>query len=469
MNAPPDLIATLTAVGQQHLLAFWNRLDEPAQQAFAAQLESIDWPQVRQMQQLAAGADRGRAGPVDLSSAVTPPCLRLGDPGNRIRPADAVRRGGESLAAGKIGAILVAGGQGSRLGCHGPKGLCRVGPVSQASLFELLLGKLVAVRRRYGRDVPLAIMTSSATDTDTRAFLAEHDCCGLAADRVFVFRQHDLPALDAASGRLLLDGPGTLALAPDGHGGMLVALAEAGGLDWFGSQGVEHVVSFQIDNPLAMPLAAEFLGYHLLSAAEFSTQVVRKQEPGERVGVVVDCDGRHCVVEYSDLPADAAAERLPDGRLRLHAGSIAVHAFAKSFLDRAASRQDSLPLHLAFKAVPCLDANGRRVVPTSPNAFKFERFIFDLMPLAQSVCVVEIEPSEGFSPLKNPVGSASDSLEHVHAALVAHARRLLAKAGVDVAEGVAVELAANRIIDETDIAGLLEPGTLLEFPLVVGG
>jgi UDP-N-acetylglucosamine/UDP-N-acetylgalactosamine diphosphorylase len=469
MNPPPDLVATLAQSGQQHLLAFWNTLEEPAQRAFADQLESVHWPRVAEMCRLAAGGMRDREPPVDLSAAVTPPCLRLGDPANRIQPADARRCGGDALAAGQIGAILVAGGQGTRLGCHGPKGLYRVGPVSQASLFDLLLGKLVAVRRRYGREVPLAIMTSSATDAETRTFLADNDFCGLHPDRVFVFRQHDLPALDAATGRLLLDGPGHLALAPDGHGGMLVALAAAGGLDWFGSQGVDQIVSFQVDNPLAMPLSAEFLGYHLLSNADFSTQVVRKQEPGERVGVVVDCDGRHCIIEYSDLPAELAAKKLADGRLRFHAGSIAVHAFAKAFLDRAAAQPDSLPLHLAFKAVPFLDAEGRRIVPTSPNAFKFERFIFDLMPLARRVCVVEIDASEGFAPLKNPAGSASDTASHVHAAMVAHARRLLAKAGIDVADGVDVELAADRIIDETDITGLLEAGTRLERPVVVGG
>jgi UDP-N-acetylglucosamine/UDP-N-acetylgalactosamine diphosphorylase len=442
MNPPSDLVATLARAGQQHLLAFWNRLDEPAQRSFALQLEAVDWPLVGQMRRLAAGDGQGRTPPVDLSAAITPSCLRLGDASNRIPPTDAIRRGTESLGAGQIGAILVAGGQGTRLGCHGPKGLCSIGPVSKANLFEVLLGRLVAVRRRYGRDVPLAIMTSSATDGETRSFLTDHACCGLDPDRVFVFRQHDLPALDAATGDLLLDGPGHLAVAPDGHGGMLVALAEAGGLDWFDSQGVD---------------------------ADFSTQVVCKQEPGERVGVVVDCDGRHCVVEYSDLPAQAAAERLPDGRLRFYAGSIAVHAFAKTFLDRVASRHDSLPLHLAFKAVPFLDADGHRVVPTSPNAHKFERFIFDLMPLAKRVCVVEIEASEGFAPLKNPIGAASDTAAHVHAALVAHARRLLAKAGIDVAEGVDVELAADRIIDETDVNGLLESGTRLDRPIVVGG
>jgi UDP-N-acetylglucosamine/UDP-N-acetylgalactosamine diphosphorylase len=469
MTPPPALVATLARMGQQHLLAFWNRLDDPAQQAFAAQLEAIDWPLLAAMQRLATGAGQSRDLAVDLSAAATPACLRIGDRANRLAPADAMRRGGEALSAGTVGAILVAGGQGTRLGCQGPKGLCRVGPVSKANLFAVLFGKLVAVRRRYGRDVPLAIMTSSATDAETRTFLTENACCGLDPERVFVFRQHDLPAVDATTGRLLLDGPGHLAVAPDGHGGMLVALAESGGLDWFQAQGVEHVVSFQVDNPLAMPLAAEFLGYHLLTDAEFSTQVVRKHDPAERVGIVVAANGRHSVVEYSDLPAPLAAERLPDGRLRFHAGSIAVHAFTTAFLHRVATQQDALPLHRAFKAVPCLDADGNRSVPTAPNAIKFERFIFDLMPLAQRVCVVEIEASEGFAPLKNPVGSASDAPEHVHAALVAHARRLLAKAGVQVAEGIDVELAADRIIDETDIAGLLSAGTVLERPVVVGG
>jgi UDP-N-acetylglucosamine/UDP-N-acetylgalactosamine diphosphorylase len=469
MTPPQTLVATLARAGQQHLLDFWDRLDASAQRAFAAQLEAVDWDLLAEMQRLAAGGGHPRDLSVDLTSAVTPLCLRLGDAANRIPPADSIRRGSEALAAGTIGAILVAGGQGTRLGCHGPKGLCSVGPVSKASLFEVLFGKLVAVRQRYGRDVPLAIMTSSATEAQTRSFLADRACCGLDPERVFIFRQHDLPAVDATTGRLLLDGPGHLAVAPDGHGGMLVALAEAGGLDWFGRQGVEHIVSFQVDNPLAMPLAAEFLGYHLLSSADFSTQVVRKNEAGERVGIVVESNGRHSVVEYSDLPAPLAAERRADGRLRFHAGSIAIHAFTKAFLDRAAAQKDALPLHLAFKAVPCLDADGHRVVPTSPNAIKFERFIFDLMPLAERVCVVEVEASEGFAPLKNPAGSASDAPEHVHAALVAHARRLLAKAGVDVADGIDVELAANRIIDETDIAGLLRAGTVLERPVVIGG
>ena len=472
MQLPHHVSRQLEQAGQRHVLRFWDELDEAEQDSFAAQLATVDWHGLPELQHLVAARRSGgvpATGLPDLDTARTPPCLLIGSAQNSIARADAVRRGEESLRAGSIGAILVAGGQGSRLGCNGPKGLYQVGPVSRASLFELLLGKLVAVRQRFGRGVPLAIMTSSATDAGTKEFLAAHRHCGLDPAQVLVFQQQDLPALDDTTGNLLLEAPGRLAMAPDGHGGMLVALAKCGGLDWFGRHGVEQIATFQVDNPLAMPLNSEFLGYHLLSGAEFSTQVVRKREPAERVGVVVEADGVHYVVEYSDLPAALAAERLPDGALKFHAGSIAVHAFQKSFLDRVAAGSGALPLHLAHKAVPFLDDAGTRVVPKTPNAIKFERFIFDLMPVANRVCVVEIDPADGFAPLKNPPGATADAPEHVHAALVDHARRLLRRAGISVADGIDVELSAKGILDEDDIRRSLPAGTTIREPLVVGG
>jgi UDP-N-acetylglucosamine/UDP-N-acetylgalactosamine diphosphorylase len=216
-----------------------------------------------------------------------------------------------------------------------------------------------------------------------------------------------------------------------------------------------------------MPFHPGFIGRHLVHDAELSTQVVRKQLPGERVGVVATTAGRTFVVEYSDLSPELAAARDSSGSLRFHAGSIAVHAFSLDFLRRAASSADPLPLHIALKAVPHIDASGRRVSPREPNAIKFERFIFDLMPLARRVCVVEIDPAEGFAPLKNPPGAAADTLAHVHAAIVAHARRILGRAGVRVADGVRVELAPS-ILDERDVVGMLPAGTEITRDTVIG-
>ena len=469
-SLPIALRESIARADQEHLLRFWDTLEASARDRLAGQLAAIDWDMLGELRRLGrssgpeivAGAAAGLA--TDLVRATTPPCHHLG--GDSANRAAAAGRAG--LEAGHFGAVLVAGGQGSRLGCNGPKGVVSVGSLSGATLFDLLLGRLRGIARRYGRPLPLAIMTSSATDADTRAWLADHNHGGLDPDHVLVFRQRDLPAVDDVDGNLLLDAPDHIAMAPDGHGGMLPALVAAGGLEWFANRGCRHVTTFQVDNPLSMPLHPEFLGHHLLRDAEFSTQVVHKREPGERVGVVASDGQRTFVVEYSDLPAALAAERGPGDRLRFHAGSIAVHAFALDFLRRAAAAPDPLPLHVAHKAVPFLDASGARVNPRTPNAVKFERFIFDLMPLARCVCLVEIDPAEGFAPLKNPPGAGADTLAHVQAALDAHARRLLHRAGVVVPAGVGVEL-APWILDEADLAAVLAPGSRIERPTVIGG
>lgn len=447
----PELLARLETAGQAHLLRFFDRLDAGGRQRLTDQLEAIDFQQLARLQSLARQAESrppGLSGS-DLASARTPrsPRLREANQGSAT-PAEAAAAGAAMLAAGEVGAVIVAGGQASRLRCDGPKGVFPIGPVSQASLFELLLGRLRAVATRSGHHLPLAIMTSSATDAETRAFLGEHGYFGLDPAELLFFRQGDLPAITIDAGNLMLDAADHVAMAPDGHGGLLQALSAAGGLEWFARLGCRDIVTFQVDNPLAMPLDEEFLGHHRLGESEFTTQVVEKTDPAERVGVVAQIDGTTRLIEYSDLPGELAEAREADGRLRLRAGSIAIHAFTREFLDRAAADPQALPLHIARKAVPQLDEAGKLVTPRQPNAVKFERFIFDLMPLARRVLPVEVDAAEGFAPLKNPSGSASDSPEHVRAAMMSLARRRCLEAGIEVAEGVRVELAPDTLTTE---------------------
>ena len=283
-------------------------------------------------------------------------------------------------------------------------------------------------------------MTSSATDSDTRAFLSEHAFFRLPPEHVLIFQQADLPALALDTLDLLLDAPDHVAVAPRRSWRAPCSSSAANGLDWFAHRGFEHVASFQVDNPLAMPLDPEFLGYHLRLGAEFSTQVVEKQQPAERVGVVAEHNRRHHVIEYSDLSDERAAARSPDGRLHLRAGSIAVTP-RLAFLRRAAAAPDSLPLHLARKAVACLDATGQLQRPAEPNAFKFERFIFDLMPFARRGSPWRLRQPR-LCPLKNPPGAAADAPEHVQAALSYQAHRRCAEAGLAVADDIVIRAPA---------------------------
>jgi UDP-N-acetylglucosamine/UDP-N-acetylgalactosamine diphosphorylase len=383
--------------------------------------------------------------------AASPPSYRLGDPSNSIAPEVARKRGAETLQAGHVAAMLVAGGQGTRLGFEHPKGMFPIGPVSGKTLFQIHFEKVLATSLRYGVRIPLYVMTSPETHEETVAFFAEHGRFGFPADDLHIFCQGTMPAVDARTGKVLLADRHRVALSPDGHGGMLAAFHRSEAMADSLRRGIRHLFYFQVDNPIVQVCDPEFLGYHLLCDSEFTTQVVRKREPLEKVGNVVEVDGRLQVIEYSDLPDDVAGRRAADGSLEIWAGSIAVHAMAISFLERMGQTAAGLPFHRANKKVAYLEERGNMVHPDQPNAIKFERFVFDLMPLAERAIIVEVDPARHFAPLKNASGQPHDTPESVKAQMATLHREWLRSAGFQVADNVPVEISPQFALDGEEL------------------
>jgi UDP-N-acetylglucosamine/UDP-N-acetylgalactosamine diphosphorylase len=327
-----------------------------------------------------------------------------------------------------------------------------LGPVSGRTLFQILIEKVVATSRRYGAPVPLYVMTSPVTHDETTTFLAAHHDFGMPPGQLRIFCQGTMPAVDAQTGKLLLARKDSLALAPDGHGGMLAALDKSGLLEQARARGVRHFSYVQVDNPLAMLCDPELLGYHCLAQSEMTTQVVRKSDPQAKVGNVVMVDGKMRIIEYSDLPDDVAQRRNPDGSLCIWAGSIAVHVFDRALLERVAHQADALPFHLAYKKTPYLDDQGIEREPAAPNAIKFERFIFDLLPWAHNALVVEGLAAEVFAPVKNADGAESDTPTTARRAMVALFTQWLRQAGATVAAGTPVEISPLWALDAGQVA-----------------
>jgi UDP-N-acetylglucosamine/UDP-N-acetylgalactosamine diphosphorylase len=274
----------------------------------------------------------------------------------------------------------------------------------------------------------------------TREYLEENQWFGLPAEDARIFCQATMWAVDEQFERILLESRSSLFVGPDGHGGMLAALAKSNCLADAQRRGIKYFFYGQIDNPLLTVCDELFLGSHVLAESEMTTQVVQKRDPLERVGNVVSVDGKVRVIEYSDLPEESARLRDFDGCLKLWAGNLAVHAFDVAFLARAANQKGALPFHTAKKKVPCLDAAGNLVEPERPNAIRFERFIFDLLPLAEQALVVEVDAAEAFAPVKNSDEEPTDTPRTAKAAMMDLHRRWLRTAGAKVAEGVAVEI-----------------------------
>ncbi|HWG42467.1 MAG TPA: UDPGP type 1 family protein [Gemmataceae bacterium] len=422
MNVPDDLRRKLQQHKHEHTLAWWDRLDDAARRGLIEQLQAVDLDQLAHLY-----AQREKTYQVPASSRIKPIAIVPAD-----APDNAAMRsvGEEALRRGEVAVLIVAGGQGSRLGFEHPKGMYPVGPVSRKSLFQIHAEKVLALGRRYGKQPPLLVMTSPATDAETKEFFAEQRYFGLPKDGIFFFCQGTMPALDLATGKLLLESHGRLFLSPDGHGGTLTALAKSGLLERMRKRGIRHLFYFQVDNPLVKVADPIFLGRHLSERSEASSKIVPKQGPKDRLGNLVLVEGRCTMIEYSDLPDNLAHETDENGRLRLWAGSPAIHIFDMDFLARLTEGAGMLPFHVARKKVPCLDERGQTVQPEKENALKFERFIFDVLPLAERWLVMETSHREEFAPLKNAEGA--DSPKAVEAALTNLAADWLQRAGVEV-------------------------------------
>ena len=418
----------LAAHGQEQVLRFAAQLDPAGQRKLGAQLEALDLGRIAR---LADEYVRNKP-TLELPKDIQPvkPYPRVPGPEHRQLYRDAENRGRQLLREGKVGAFLVAGGQGTRLGYEGPKGEYPVTPVRNKPLFQVFAEQLLAHSRDAGRAVPWYVMTSDINDGPTRAFFQKHNFFGYDRAHVFFFQQGMMPAF-AADGRLLLAERDSLALSPDGHGGSLRALERSGALADMRRRGVEHLSYFQVDNPLVHTIDPLFLGLHALTGSEMSSKTVAKAGPLEKVGNFCVADGKLQVIEYSDLPEELAKQTNPDGSLRFNAGSIAIHALSVAFVERLnAGGELSLPWHRAEKKVPYVDERGNPVKPEKPNAVKLEQFVFDAIPLARNAIVYETDRSEEFSPVKNAEGV--DSPATCRRDQVRRAGRWLREAGVHV-------------------------------------
>jgi UDP-N-acetylglucosamine/UDP-N-acetylgalactosamine diphosphorylase len=472
------MVDRLAQFGQDHVLRFWDDLDPEGRNRLIGQLQRLDLPRLAQLiDRLVLSTSKDEALAIDPQRVEPVDVRRVPQTDSeRVIRRRAAERGEAALAAGEVAAVLVAGGQGTRLGFDAPKGTYPIGPVSGASLFQMHAEKLVALGNRFGKPIPLFIMTSPENHEATTAFFADHDQFGLDHARFFV--QGQLPAVDAADGKLLLAAKDSLALSPDGHGGTITALAarehpdQPSCLDEMRDRGIRTLFYFQVDNPLVQICDPAYLGLHLMAEADISFKVVEKQRPEEKVGVVVQVDGHAQVIEYSDLPAELAERREPDGGLQLWAGSIAIHCFDRAFLERLVSGGGQLPVHRALKKVPYLSDSGRRVEPEGPNAVKFETFIFDALPLADRWSIVETERAIEFEPLKNATGP--DSPATVRQRLSDLFGDWLEQAGAKVlrrGDGsvpFGIEISPLFALDAAELKQKIEPGLVVDRPIVLG-
>ncbi len=385
------ILQMLQTQGQEHLLAYYPSLSPEEQASLLKQIEKIDWNILTLAKRESAAETKGKIEPLGA--------LEL--PEIETKKAEYTEKGLQAIREGKIGAVLLAGGQGTRLGYDGPKGTVNIGITKELFIFECLIHNLMDVVRKADCWIHLFVMTSEKNRKETVTFFKEHEYFGYDESHIHFFTQEMAPAVDY-DGRLLLEEKGRLALSPNGNGGWFSSMVKSGLLPLLHAEGIEWLNIFAVDNVLQRIADPCFVGATIVSGCTCGAKVVRKASPMERVGVLCLEDKHPSIVEYYEMTEDMIHLRDDDGNLLYNFGVTLNYLFRVDKLKELL--HNTLPLHKVEKKIPCLDAEGRLCHPGEPNGYKFETLVLDMVRLMESCLPFEVERNKEFAPIKNKEG-----------------------------------------------------------------
>ena len=396
-NGHDDVIERVYYYKQEHVFQYWDKLLDFEKLELLNDLSSIDFSLLGKLYPRTENQSA-----IDFSPAPYIALPKSDEDSKKFITAE--NMGSEYIREKKVAAFLVAGGQGSRLGFDGPKGKFPIGPVSGKSLFHFHAEKIRASEIKYKTSIPFLVMTSRDNHTETENFFKNNDYFSLAPDNVHLFPQNMIPSLDL-QGKLILSEPNRIFMNPDGHGGSLTALRTSGALKKMEELGIETLSYFQVDNPLVKIIDPVFIGFHIMNQADISSKTLKKSYPEEKTGIFVHfSDEKLGIIEYSDMPDEKIYAKNNQSELLYSAANPAIHLFSIPFISKITGTDDiTLPYHTARKKIKAVINSSHQDI----EGYKFEKFVFDALPLARKNVILEVLREDEFAPVKNASGQDS--------------------------------------------------------------
>ncbi|MBR3887847.1 MAG: UDPGP type 1 family protein [Clostridia bacterium] len=388
--------ALLEKYGQSHIAKSYERLNDEGKENLMQQVARIDFEKMKDLYALSQTK-------VEMKDAIIEPMAYQDSAKlSAEEKAEIIELGEAAIRAGKLAIVTMAGGQGTRLGHDGPKGTYDLGLESHKSLFEIQCDILKAAQEKYGVTVPWYIMTSRENNDDTVAFFEKNNYFGYPKEATnYFFKQGELPMMDEA-GRLVIEENGLVKEAADGHGGVFEALGRNGILADMKARGIEWIFIAGIDNVLVQLVDPLLMGYAIKNNFRIVSKTVPKSNPDEKVGVFCKKDGKPYVIEYSEISTEHAHMRDENGELVYGEGHVLLNLFNVSALEEI--EKFKLPYHVAHKKTAYMNEEGEFITPESPNAYKFESFLFDAFSQIPEFGLLRGKREEDFSPVKNATG-----------------------------------------------------------------
>lgn len=394
---------------QCYIRAALEKNTPEGKEALKKRLDAIDWSVLAHIERKETVNERGVFAPLEA--------VEIDE--IRSREAEFCKIGMEAIKNGKVGAVLLAGGQGTRLGLDKPKGTLNIGINRELYLFEQLMRNLMDVTNEADAFVPLYIMTSNINHDDTKSFFEEHAYFGYPKDYIRFFVQEMAPACDR-EGRVFMESVTEVAMSPNGNGGWFGSMVKAGLLEDIHARGIEWLNVFAVDNCLQRIADPLFVGATIAYGRESGAKVVRKAAPDEKVGVLCTEDGKPSIAEYYEMTEEMATARKANGDLLYGFGVILNYLFSEKKLEEIADAH--MPVHVVEKKIPYMDLDGTYVKPEAPNGYKFEALVLDMVHMMEDCLPYEVDRTKEFAPIKNLHGV--DSLDS--------ARELMIGCGIEL-------------------------------------
>ena len=387
----------LVKFGQEHVLKYYDELSEAEKQELLTQIEETDFAVLENCKNLGKGGERG----------IFEPLAAMQVDEIERRKEEFTKVGIETIKAGKVAAVLLAGGMGTRLGSDNPKGMYDIGLTKPVYIFQRIIENLLdTVKQADGTYIRLFIMTSEKNNDATIGFLKEHDYFGYPEEKITFFKQDMAPASDY-SGKVYMESKSRISTSPNGNAGWYSSLLKAGLRDLILKEGIEWIDIFAVDNVLQRIADPCFVGATVSAKVDCGAKVVRKNAPDEKVGVMCLEDGRPSIVEYYELSQEMMDAKDENGDPAYNFGVILNYLFNEKALNNIA--RNTLPLHVVEKKIPYIDENSNLVKPESPNGCKFEQLVLDMIHELNTCLPYEVVREHEFAPIKNKEGI--DSVE----------------------------------------------------------
>ena len=386
----------LEEYGQLHVLKYYEELSKEEQGALLTQIEQTDFAVLALCEKKETLNPRGKIEPIGVMELAQ----------IEEKKEEYTKIGLEAIKAGKVGAVLLAGGMGTRLGSDAPKGVYNIGLTKDVFIFQRLVENLLDVVHLAEAWIPLYVMTSDKNHDTTVAFFEEKKYFGYNADYVTFFMQDMAPASDY-NGKVYMEAKNKMSTSPNGNGGWFLSMVKWGVADQMRKAGVEWLNVFAVDNVLQRIADPCFVGATIATDSAVGAKVVAKNAPDEKVGAMCLEDGRPSIVEYYDMTQELMDAKNEKGAPAYHFGVILNYLFRVKDLEEIVARK--LPLHVVEKKIPYLNEQGEPVKPEEPNGYKFEQLVLDMIHELDSCLPYEVVRNKEFAPIKNKTGI--DSVE----------------------------------------------------------